>query len=102
MPGAIFLSAVLALFQLIDGWTTYQIIKRGRGFEANPVVQWLIERLGLYFGLLVAKSWVVGIVIWGWCSGAWLTDLGLGGLFGLTLLYAWVLMGNDQILYGGR
>lgn len=56
------LAILLTILQIFDGWTTYKIIKRG-GKELNPIVRSLIERLGLYQGLLVAKGFAVAL---GW------------------------------------
>ena len=65
----IFLASAIALtfLQAFDGWTTYQILKNG-GRELNPIVKFLMDKLGRYPGLLVLKAaaaalaWVVALV----------------------------------------
>ena len=48
-----FLALIFA--QALDAWTTVQALKRIPAYEANPVMQWLIDRMGLKGGLLFAK-----------------------------------------------
>jgi nitrate/nitrite transporter NarK len=45
---------VLAILQAADAWLTYRIIDAG-GRELNPVMRFLIARLGLVPGLLLPK-----------------------------------------------
>lgn len=48
------LAVLLSALQLFDGWTTYHVIKLG-GRELNPAVRWLMDRIGAYRALVVAK-----------------------------------------------
>jgi hypothetical protein len=56
------LALVLTLLQVVDGWATYQIIKN-HGKEMNPLIRKLIEKLGLYKALVIAKGFAVAL---GW------------------------------------
>lgn len=98
----ILMTAIILALQAVDGWETYQFIKRGTGFEANPVVAWLIRRLGLYAGLLVAKGWACAVLIAGWFMGWWAGDLGMGALLALMLFYGFIVVNNWGILYPDR
>lgn len=86
------LLAILTLLQLVDGWTTYRIIKRG-GSEKNPVVKKLIEKFGLYTGLVIAKSFavVMFIVLLLLSTPTWI-------LLGVIVFYVWVAVHNIQVL----
>lgn len=46
--------AVMILLQIVDAWTTYDALRAG-GYEANPIMRTLFERIGLREGLWVAK-----------------------------------------------
>lgn len=91
----------IVFLQAVDGWTTYQALKRG-SYERNAWIAALIARLGKYPALLLAKGWVVALVIgfqWlGWWEGAW----GLIGLFVLAVVYALVVINNFKVLREGR
>ena len=69
--------ALLALNGL-DAISTYLAIKQYGGREANPIVKWLMDRLGLIGGILAIKvaalsplflipfpDWLLGVLI-GW------------------------------------
>lgn len=83
---------VLAL-QAGDGYLTWRVLRAG-GRELNPVVRFLIERIGLVPGLVLAKG-VLAIV-----SGIFLFDQPLV-LFLVVLLYVWVVRHNWQQLHKG-
>ena len=70
---------VVAL-NVIDVISTYLAIKQYGGREANPIVKWLMDRLGLIGGILAIKvaalsplflipfpDWLLGVLI-GWYS----------------------------------
>jgi hypothetical protein len=42
------------LLQLFDGYSTYRILKNG-GREKNPIVKWMMDRVGMVGGLVIAK-----------------------------------------------
>lgn len=52
---------VLIGLQGLDFVSTYRGIKSGKAKEANPVVAWLLKKLGLVIGLIIAKS--VGVAV---------------------------------------
>ena len=45
--------------QLLDFWTTHTIIKKG-GYERNPLILWLMQRIGNTKALVVYK--IIGIL----------------------------------------
>lgn len=85
--------------QVIDAWSTWHVFRKG-GIEANPVVAALIERLGLFWGLAVAKGFAVGVVALAQFYGVWDSDIGQGALIALIGFYGWVLWNNLRVLYG--
>lgn len=48
------ISAIVVL-QAADIYTTYVVLRSGRGREANPIVDYVIKKLGLVPGLLAVK-----------------------------------------------
>lgn len=53
------LLAIFVLLQAADGWTTYSVLSRG-GTELNPLLRWVIKKIGIAPGLIATK--VVTIV----------------------------------------
>jgi uncharacterized membrane protein len=55
-----FLIFLLLVFQVLDGTCTHTGIHLyGNGIEANPLIIWLIERVGHHWGLMIPK--IIGI-----------------------------------------
>lgn len=54
---------ILLILQLADGWTTYRILSEG-GREKNPVVRWLMNRIGMLHGILTSKTLAIIWVVW--------------------------------------
>jgi hypothetical protein len=90
---------ILIAMQVVDGWTTWQCFRNG-AIEANAAVAWLIGLVGPFLGLVIAKSFVVAIVVVAGRYGAWTGDLGQVLLLALAGFYAWVCWNNLRILYG--
>jgi len=85
--------------QALDAWSTWQGFRLRGAVEANPIVAALIFRLGLFWGLAVAKGIAVVAVLTGQSYGAWNGD-GKYLLWAIAALYVWVLWNNLRILYG--
>ena len=88
------LAALLTLLQVWDGYSTYQILKRG-GTERNPIVAEIMDMLGVYPGLLVVKCAAAGIA-WAIALMDGSVDARAAILVLLTALYVWIAMGNWQ------
>ena len=87
--------AVLIL-QSLDGWTTYQALRLFRGREANPLTKRLMDRFGVYWGLMIAKG--IAVLV----AGGLFYVGGQGAMIGLGLLaavYLKVVYSNWRILY---
>lgn len=59
-PETIVVTAILAALAILDGASTYYVLKHG-GREMNPVVNLVIARLGRYTGLMFVKIAVFAI-----------------------------------------
>ena len=90
------LAALLTLLQLFDGWTTYEILKRG-GVERNPVIHWLMKLLGTYEALVLFKGLAIALV-WALVFIPIPKDVTVILLIGLTMLYIWAVVGNWKVL----
>ena len=56
--------ALLILFgflQVADGYTTYKLLSNG-GRELNPVMRWVMDKLGMVQGLVLMKLLTIGLV----------------------------------------
>jgi len=49
------LLAIFIILQFLDFWTTYNVIKSGKGHEGNPVMAWLFSKIGVIGGFAAAK-----------------------------------------------
>lgn len=59
----IYLTILLILMQVFDFYSTYIILKNG-GSELNPVVDFLIQKIGLVAALIIAKGVaVIGVLV---------------------------------------
>jgi len=85
--------------QVVDGWSTYKAISNRIGIEANPIVDAVIGRLGLFWGLVVTKATAIGLVVVAGRYGAWESDLGQGVLIVLIGFYLWICWNNLRILH---
>lgn len=62
------LLAIFISLQIGDFYTTYTIIKTGKGHEANPILAWIFDKIGYANGLAIFKGFAVGV------GGQWLTQ----------------------------
>lgn len=85
----------LLLCQLIDFYSTWRVIRSGVGVEANPVVHWLMDRMGVNAALAVAKLAVSAIAVY-----LYLTDA-TGWLVATSLMYAAVALNNWKVMHHG-
>jgi hypothetical protein len=88
----VLLALALTALQAFDGWTTYRILKAG-GVERNPVMLWLMERIGTYPALLATKMLAVALV-WVIALAPMDTRLRFLALSVLCAVYAWVAWNN--------
>ena len=86
----IYLLALFCLLQFLDGLTTHLVIRRG-GREVNPVVLWVMRRIGTAPALVLLKA--LGIA----CGVVLYTFADSGGVYALAILtaaYAAVVINN--------
>jgi hypothetical protein len=57
------LVVIIALLQLVDGYTTREILKHG-GRELNPIQKRLMDWLGVIPSLVVSKFALVACSVW--------------------------------------
>ena len=95
----ILLIIVLLVLQGLDIYTTYKVISSGKGYEANPVMAWVISKLGLLKGLVIAKRTIFTPCLFGFWFihlTAPITLLLVLGL--LTFIYSWIVYHNYKVL----
>ena len=84
------LFVLFVLLQCGDFYTTYAIIKNGKGHEANPLLAWVFDRIGYVSGLFLFKGLciVIGFLLLPyWYALAF-----------LDALYVWVVYNNYKVL----
>lgn len=56
------LFVVLAVLQCVDIYTTYTVIVKQKGRELNPIMDYIMGKLGILRGLIVAKSVLLAVI----------------------------------------
>jgi len=84
------LFALFALLQCIDLYTTYTILKSGKGHEANPILAWVFSKIGYPTGLAIFK--LLCVIIGFFLMPYWYA------LAILNALYVWVAYNNYKVL----
>jgi hypothetical protein len=100
------LFVVLCVLQSLDIYTTYFIVRDGTGYESNPVMAWLIDKLGLFAGLAAPKLAVLSalgyfLIVKDISSDLSLSDMKIisFSLLGLIAFYIYVVRNNFKILH---
>ena len=89
------LFALFALLQCGDFYTTYTIIKSGKGHEANPVLAWVFNKIGYPAGLGLIKGGAIAFAFYLVQFSNAYYILGLA-----DVLYIWVVYNNIKVLKG--
>ena len=95
----ILLIIVLLVLQGLDIYTTYKVISSGKGYEANPVMAWVIGKLGLLKGLITAKLTIFIPCLFGFWLIHLTAPITLLLMLGvLILIYSWIVYHNYKVL----
>jgi hypothetical protein len=86
------LFALFALLQCVDFYTTYTIIKTGKGHEANPILAWIFGKIGYLAGLTIVKGLAIAI---GFILLQYWYALAI-----IDILYVWVIFNNIKVMKG--
>ncbi len=84
---------LLAILQVADAVTTVRFLRAGAK-ELNPILQFLIEEVGVFFALLLTKSAVIVFGVYIYNHG----DIATPILACLDLFYAFVVVNNYRIV----
>lgn len=90
------ISFSISLFQVIDYWTTTQVLLKG-GVEVNRFEKYLMLKFGVEAALLFTKGLAAIIVLIGAIMGWFNSNLTFAALVGLFLLYLWVVWNNWSV-----
>lgn len=90
----IYLALILILMQLFDFYSTFVILRAG-GREVNPVVNFLINKIGLVLALIIAKSVAIAGVVF-----IYYVD-NLIAMIVLILIYSYVCLNNYKVMKRG-
>jgi hypothetical protein len=58
------LLGVFIILQIADVWTTLAALKTGKAHEANPIMEWFMDKLGVLPALLITKAVIIGVVVY--------------------------------------
>jgi hypothetical protein len=87
------LLAIFIALQAGDFYTTYTIIKTGKGHEANPILAWVFDRIGFTAGLAIFKGLavVIGIALVQYWNSFYF-------FIPCIALYIWVVWNNYKVM----
>lgn len=89
MIAALFIAFVA--LQIADAVTTWAILEAG-GKELNPIVRWMMAKMGVHLGLVVKTIVAVGVI------GLLLPKLPWEVLAILDIFYVGILINNVNVL----
>lgn len=89
---------LLLALQVADVASTAYVIDRGIGRETNPLMIWLIDSLGLAFGLLLPKVVMLSLIYLFAIKGEYAACL----LGGLVALYVIVIFNNAKVIWRNK
>jgi hypothetical protein len=87
------LLAIFIALQAGDFYTTYTILKNRKGYEANPILRWVFDKIGYVAGLAIFKGLAVAVGVY--AAQFW---NGYYVLIPCIALYAWVVYNNYKVL----
>jgi hypothetical protein len=90
----IYLFVIFCLLQALDIYTTYTTLHADLGHEANPIMAWLFQDVGLGTGLLVAKIAICATIYW-FIDQTWLMVL-------LDIAYLEIVVNNFRVLKSAK
>jgi hypothetical protein len=91
------LLAIFIALQCGDFYTTYTILKTGKGYEANPILKWVFDKIGYVTGLVIFKCLAVAVGVY--AAQFW---NGYYVLIPMVALYTWVVWNNFNVLKGKK
>jgi hypothetical protein len=92
-----FMIIALIVLNVLDAVSTIKVISAGKGKEANRVVRFLIEKLGVKVALIGTKALVIGWFIYS-INTYGITNSTVYSLIGLNLLYLYTVISNYKVL----
>ncbi|KIA81369.1 hypothetical protein QR66_05245 [Chromobacterium piscinae] len=93
------MGALMALcigMQLLDVATTWQVIRRGIGREANPLLRAVMARMGILPSLLLSKALLLAACVW--FRPPWPAYAVLAGLYVPVLVNNWKVMRQGRMI----
>lgn len=83
---------VLLALQLADAITTVLFIQKG-GYERNPFIAWVMERIGVIPALMAVKIPLCAVLVWAnkYPEVQWV-------FAGAIALYVWVVWNNIKVI----
>ena len=84
------------IFPILDGITTNIALTKYGGKEANPIMAWVIKKIGIRFAMFIPCTFFFIFVLLYWET----TDSST--LFGITIVYFTVIINNAMVIRGNK
>lgn len=92
------LALAAAALQLVDFYSSYTLFSRKLAREGNPAMQWMFNKIGIFWTFALTKAAVIAAIYGAYISPVSFTQKALALGF-LTAVYAWVAWNNLSILW---
>jgi hypothetical protein len=89
------LFALFVLLQCVDFYTTYTIIKTGKGHEANPILAKIFDKIGYPAGLALIKGGAIAFAFYLVQFSNAYYILGIA-----DVIYIYVIFNNIKVMKG--
>ena len=87
------LFGILVILQIVDGWSTWKALTASSGVtEANRMIAWLMEKIGLVPALILIKLIFIGSLVPAIAYAP--AEIIIFPLAALTAFYVWVVINN--------
>lgn len=91
----IFLLIGIIILQILDGMTTYEALTNKGAVEANFLLRWFMDKVGIIPALVVTKTVFIGILV---AACLFYPSIYLTIVLTLVMcLYVWVVVNNLRV-----
>lgn len=84
--------------QFVDFYSSYTLFSRKLAREGNPAMQWLFNKIGIFWAFALTKAVVIAAIYGAYVSPVSFNQKALALGF-LAAVYAWVAWNNLSILW---
>lgn len=96
MSDIIALFVLFVLLQIADGYTTSKLLAMPGTREVNPIMAWLMRKLGQTKALIISKAGVVALIAFTLPSIVWWSLAAVDAVYGYVVWRNWKLLKQKE------